>query len=285
MQPGHAEIVLQNNEEKIEFYKIIKQKDCKSYSKCRYDIISRKNEYKMTIFSCSFSNNTEALKIENGNVIINTGIRISESYCLLSLVLKEIKTSDLMLIDISGGGNLNKYLIRISFSNGTYKLEMDDRTNSYKMTETNCTKRVFNKEFSNQPLGQIAFTRKELDSVFKNLYYKECRETIKTELVHSLKFYTENELNMYEFVKLSQKEIFVLYRAEINSNNTPLKVKNEGIEVDLKCTKKKIAQIFDLHSIEICDTLQIISKNGSANHQLYFKDESLKKIVLNQNIN
>lgn len=158
--------------------------------------------------------------------------------------------------------------------------------NSKVTSVTNCTKRVFNEEFSNRPFGQIEFTRKELlDSIFKNVYYKECREGIKTELAHSLTFYADKDLNMYTFIKLYQKEEYVLSKAEIKSSNNPLNVKVKNEEFGVDYTKKKVAELFDLNFLKICDSLQITNRNGTANHWLYFDGGLLKKIVLHQQVN
>ncbi|MCG2419042.1 hypothetical protein K8089_08405 [Aequorivita sp. F47161] len=154
------------------------------------------------------------------------------------------------------------------------------------MDKTGCEKQIIDNRFSFRPLGKLKFLKETLtDTIFKNTFYENCESGHQNgDKIYSLSFYTDGILNKYTFVKLFKEDIYVLSQAEIQSNNTPLKVKTEKGIIGIGYSKASIAKAFNIVP-KICDTLEISDEDGGSNHWLFFENDLLKKIVLINNIN
>lgn len=152
-----------------------------------------------------------------------------------------------------------------------------------------CIDIIIDNDFAYQPLGQLSFTEKELtESIFKGVYHQKCESGTgigDVNTSHSYSFYTDNHKNEYMFVKLYKKDAYVLEYVEIKSNNTPIRIKKGEQLIGINYTKKKIAEIFKMKKNNICDCFQIVDDEKNHNHFLYFENNLLKKIVLQQQIN
>ena len=150
-----------------------------------------------------------------------------------------------------------------------------------------CVEIHIDNDFSYQPFGQINFTESELiNSIFKNIYREKCESGIGDENTsYSYSFYTDGGMNKYTFVKLYQKDAYMSVNVEITSNNTPLYIKKRAKKIGVNYTKEKVAEILEIKGSNICDSLRITDEDGTSNHLLYFENNLLKKIVLQQPVN
>ncbi|MCH8535459.1 MAG: hypothetical protein LAT51_10355 [Flavobacteriaceae bacterium] len=152
---------------------------------------------------------------------------------------------------------------------------------------TQCVEIHIDNDFSYQPFGQLSFTEVELlNSIFKNIYREKCESGIGDENTsYSYSFYTDGGMNKYTFVRLYQKDSYMPVYAEITSNNTPIRIKKGKQYIGINYTKEKVAEILKINENNICDCFQIVDDEKNHNHFLYFENNLLKKIVLQQQIN
>lgn len=163
-------------------------------------------------------------------------------------------------------------------------------SNYYEVQKTDtsqCIDIIIDNDFAYRPLGQLSFTEKELtESIFKGIYRQKCESGIGDENTsHSYSFYTDNYKNEYAFVKVFQKNSYILEYAEIKSNNTPIRIKKGKQNIGINYTKEKVAEVLKMDENNICDCFQIVDDEKNHNHFLYFENNLLKKIVLQQQIN
>lgn len=157
--------------------------------------------------------------------------------------------------------------------------------NSLATQPKSCLESIINDDFSNDPLGlkQQRFRKSFLtDTLFNKVLREECKQIRhQTDISHTIQFFPGK--SVFLFISGQEEENYFLQYADIQDNNSPLKIKISDRPVGINFTKDFIQSRFKLARTQICDIFAVYSSERDVKHTFYFKNDLVHRIKLYSN--
>ncbi len=232
---GSTELIIKFNENSLVFDSIQIKDSCSSFSQCIYLVKSKKNNFSVEITTSSFSKNIKPIQLNDGNIVVNTGIKLNPPFSISGISIFD-NNKNQMYIKTLGGNNLNNYNIEIQFFRGDYNLLLQSLAIDKKIYIDGFFQDLHNiyvsavKNGENKSLEFYYELLNPKDSIFLKFrrsgdfgkIYSESFSLKKNIPDGEYKIYVENKLSQKSYIKNGLKDgLWIEYKENGERRETP----------------------------------------------------------------